>query len=129
MENVSNRFTDNGDNTITDSKTGLIWAKEDDGKERNWKDAKAFCENNEMKLPGEGWRMPSREELLTIVDLERYGPAIDPIFKIADGTWFWSSTPCASDAGGAWPVYFSDGYVSWSGMSGGCYVRPVRQNS
>lgn len=126
---MDNRFTDNGDNTVTDTKTNLTWAKEDDGKERNWKDAKEFCEKNEMKLPGEGWRMPTREELLTIVDLERYRPAIDPIFRIAEGTWFWSSTPYAGDSGLAWIVPFHDGGVDWGNIDYEYFVRPVRQNS
>ena len=125
---METRFIDNGDNTITDTKTNLIWAKEDDGKERKWKDAKKYCEDNEAKLPGEGWRMPTREELLTIVDLERYNPAADPIFN-AKSEWYWSSTPCAFDSGGAWCVGFYFGGVGWYGVDGGYLVRPVRQNS
>lgn len=126
--NTSPRFVDNGDNTVTDSKTNLLWMKEDDGKERNWADAKKYCEDNEAKLPGEGWRMPTREELLTIVNLERYSPAADPIFN-AKSSRYWTSTPCAGGAGGAWCVYFDDGSVDWSSMGYGSCVRPVRQNS
>lgn len=122
------RFIDNKDGTVTDTKTNLIWQKEDDGKERNWKDAKNYCDKNKANLPGKGWRMPTREELLTIVDLKRYGPAADSIFS-AKSSWYWSSTPYAYGSVYAWVVYFDDGGVSWGVVSSGGCVRAVRQNS
>ena len=125
---VTTRYTDNGDGTITDSKTNLVWMKEDDGKERNWNDAKKYCEDNDAKLPGKEWRMPTREELLTIIDLERYRPAADPIFN-AKSDWYWSSTPFAFGSGSAWCVGFSSGYVGWGNLVDVGLVRPVRQNS
>lgn len=126
---MENRFTDNGDNTITDSKTGLTWMKEDDGKERNHKDAIAYCENNEAKLPGEGWRLPTVEELFSLIDFSRHHPAMDPMFKVPEYPWYWSSTPYAYGSGSAWVVYFDDGSVGWGSIGSECCVRPVRQNS
>lgn len=130
MENAttsSARFIDNGDKTVTDTKTGLTWQKTDDGKARTWKDAKKYCE--EISLPGKGWRMPTREELESILDLTRYNPAIDPIFEGAKSDWYWSSTAHADYTDYAWFVLFYHGYVSCSSRDSLCFVRAVRQNS
>ena len=123
------RFIDNGDNTVTDSKTNLVWMKEDDGKERTWKDAVTYCEQNEAKLPGEGWRLPTVEELFTLVDFTRHSPAIDPVFSNTKSSWYWTSSPHASYSGYAWYVSFYNGYVNWDSAGYEYYVRPVRQNS
>jgi uncharacterized protein DUF1566 len=95
------RFVDNGDGTVSDLATGLMWAKADSGRAMNWGDTLAWCER--LKLAGHGdWRLPNAKELQSIVDYDRCpqapdaeqrGPAIDPVFTVtkADG-WCWSST-------------------------------------
>jgi hypothetical protein len=87
-----NDFTDNGDGTVTDMATGLMWQQSDDGVARNWEDALAYAE--ELELAGyDDWRLPNIKELQSIADYSRDDPAIDPIFETADtGGWFWSST-------------------------------------
>ena len=82
----------NGDGTVTDRATGLMWQKADDGTARNWEDSLAYAEN--LQLAGySDWRLPNQKELHSIVDYG-YIPAINPIFNIADPkAWFWSSTP------------------------------------
>jgi hypothetical protein len=80
-------FIDNSDGTVLDSRTGLMWEqKTDDGGVRDkdntytWKDALAYCEN--LTLGGhDDWRLPTIKELSSLVDLSRYNPAIDPVFK------------------------------------------------
>ena len=96
-----NRFSDNGDGTIADKATALIWQKADSVKTLDWKRALSYAEG--LKLAGRGdWRLPNVKELQTIVDYSRApdatdpkkrGPAIDPIFKLtAAESWFWSGT-------------------------------------
>jgi hypothetical protein len=96
-----NKFVDNGDGTISDTATGLMWTKADSGKTMNWKDALAWCES--LSLAGhDDWRLPNAKELQSIVDYSRApqatdaarrGPAIDPVFTMTDEeSWFWSST-------------------------------------
>lgn len=96
-----NKFVDNGDGTITDQATGLMWAKTDSGKPLNWEEALAYCAH--CRLAGyTDWRLPNAKELHSIVDYTRApdaldptrrGPAIDPIFQISDSeAWFWTST-------------------------------------
>ncbi len=88
----ANNFVDNGDGTVTDLDTGLMWQQSDDGVGRNWKKALAYAES--MTLAGhDDWRLPNAKELQSTVDYTRTAPAIDPIFQIADPTgWFWTST-------------------------------------
>jgi len=60
------RFKDNGDGTVTDLVTGLMWQKTPDFKHRTWDEAKAYVES--LTLAGHSdWRMPSIKELLSIV--------------------------------------------------------------
>jgi len=90
-----NDFHDNGDGTITDRATGLLWQKTDRGKGMNWEQALAYASN--LKLANHAdWRLPNAKELQSIVDYSR-SPAIDAVFqitKLADGEYpfFWTST-------------------------------------
>jgi uncharacterized caspase-like protein len=62
-----NRFKDNRNGTVTDTKTGLMWAAKDNGSSINWANAKSYCEN----YRGGGytdWRMPTQDELAGLYD-------------------------------------------------------------
>ena len=111
-----NDFVDNGNGTITDNATGLMWAKDDSGdgvntgprSGINWEDALAWVQqkNSENYLGHNDWRLPNAKELQSILDYSRApdatnSAAIDPIFNItqitneagaADYPWFWTST-------------------------------------
>ncbi len=90
-----NEFHDNGDGTITDRATGLMWQKADSGRGMNWEQALAYAEK--LKFGGhDDWRLPNAKELQSIVDDTRI-PAIHAIFQItkrADGEYpfFWTGT-------------------------------------
>lgn len=89
----ANLFVDNGDNTITDVYTGLVWQADDDGTTRDWPGALDYCED--LVLAGRSdWRLPNGKELQSIVDYEKLEiPAIDPIFGTTEAeSWFWTST-------------------------------------
>jgi len=128
------RFTDNGDGTITDTKTGLMLVKnphtdlpDNFKKELNWKDAIQACK--ELNFAGyKDWRLPTIEELASLVDYSKREPAIDTeAFPDTKSSWYWSSTPVAGSVGFAWYVYFYGGGVGdgfYKNSSG--YVRPVR---
>lgn len=119
------RFIDNGDNTILDMETGLMWAKEGSEKYMNFKEAEAYCKD--LSLGGhKDWRLPTRKELLSIVDDTRYNPAIDPVFKCLSD-WYWTSTKFAEDSDYQWIVDFGSGSSDWHDRSSSGDVRPVRQ--
>ena len=101
-----NDFTGNGDGTITDNATGLMWQQADDGISRDWQTALTYAEN--MQLAGyDDWRLPDAKELQSIVDYSRCpdvtgSAALDPVFSITGITdpegnpgqypYFWTST-------------------------------------
>jgi len=103
-----NDFHNNGDNTITDRATGLMWTKDDSKTGMNWEQALAWAqEMNAKKYLGySDWRLPSAKELQTIVDYSRqtevtHSPAINPVFNVTsikneagviDYPYYWTGT-------------------------------------
>ncbi|PIQ96825.1 MAG: hypothetical protein COV67_07445 [Nitrospinae bacterium CG11_big_fil_rev_8_21_14_0_20_56_8] len=75
-EEFEDRFIDNGDETLTDSRYNLMWMKEDlylmKGKWCNWKGANKFVSQiNEQKFAGfEDWRLPTSQECRNLYDHE-----------------------------------------------------------
>jgi len=73
------------------------------------------------------WRMPTEEELLSIVDFGSTSPTIDTdCFPNAGGTDFWSAAPSAVNIALAWQVNFSSGVEDSAGKNVGKKVRLVR---
>jgi len=67
---AAERFTDNGDGTVTDHELGLMWAKTDNQGDIDWKGASRWAHFSfPLMLPEEkreGWRMPTLEELRSL---------------------------------------------------------------
>jgi len=122
----TNSFVDNGDGTVTDDATGLMWTNMDSGFGMAWKDALAWVEqeNAEGYLGYDDWRLPNAKELEGIVDYTRSpdtsnSPAIDPVFNTTaitnedgqfDFPFFWTGTTFLSSNGtGAAAVYLAFG--------------------
>lgn len=99
-----NVFSDNGDQTVSDSETGLMW-QQDDTDSTNWEDAIAQCTSAETG-GYQDWRLPNVKELQSIVDYSRSPAthnqaAIDPVFNASpitneageiDWGYYWAST-------------------------------------
>jgi hypothetical protein len=84
-----NNFIDNGDGTIGDNATGLIWSKADNGTGLNWEEALdwAYQKNQENYLGYNDWRLPNAKELQGIVDYSRSpqttnSAAVDSLFEV-----------------------------------------------
>ncbi|NOQ26703.1 MAG: DUF1566 domain-containing protein [Bacteroidales bacterium] len=80
-----NDFTDNGNGTVSDNATGLMWQQSDDGNTRDWENALSYAEDLTLGEHSD-WRLPNAKELQSIVDYSRCpditnSPAIDPIFS------------------------------------------------
>ena len=101
-----NNFVDNGDGTISDLATGLMWQKSDDGISKDWEESLTYAESLQLANKND-WRLPNAKELQSIVDYTRSpqttnSPAIDPIFETTEITdpdgnpgqypFFWTST-------------------------------------
>lgn len=95
-----NAFKDNGDGTITDEATGLMWMTADAGKGMEWKEALALAESS-THADHDDWRLPDVKELQSIIDYSGVFPAVDPLFKCTsianeagkkDYPYYWTST-------------------------------------
>ena len=126
VRSPTQRFIDNGDGTVTDTTTGLMWSKENVGGKCNWEASDKAC--RELRLAGhKDWRIPTRGELLTLVDDTRSSPAIDiAAFPDTQSDWYWTSTLCAWAPSCAWIVYFSYGYANDTHRADCAFVRAVR---
>jgi hypothetical protein len=124
-----NNLVDNGDSTITDNATGLMWEQNDSGGDvpggLNWEEALARVAalNTAEHLGYSDWRLPNVKELQSILDYSRSpgttgSAAIDPLFNAtsitneagqADYPFYWSSTTHAHFLGGNAAAYVSFG--------------------
>ncbi len=134
IEAAGSRFTDNGDGTVTDHQTGLIWQKEGSGNDVHWFAAIAWCHDlcsgycgfSDGSKCGD-WRLPNINELKSIVDYSTSNPSINTeYFPNTFSSHYWSSTTYASSPYDAWGVYFGYGGDSWGYKSSYRYVRAVR---
>jgi hypothetical protein len=107
-----------------------------DGTDNCWNSARCDTDKfaadvNQAGLCGAGdWRLPTREELRSIVDHSRYYPAIDTTYfsdELGPEWWFWSSSPHAYyTADHAWFVYFAGGNDDGTTKGSALHVRLVR---
>ena len=131
------RYTDNGDGTVTDKATGLIWKQCAEGLSGadcltgsattfTWQAALKHAETA-VFAGSSAWRLPNKKELASLVEQRCYAPAINSrFFPNTPSSGFWSSSPHASYANSAWIVYFDYGYVYGYYKYSAYYVRLVR---
>ncbi len=95
------RFTDNGDGTITDHQLKIMWTKHDNQGNIDWKGAQRFCRSGPHALGKyDNWRLPTLAELesLYLKDKDAKGYETDcgqivkvfPEIRLSCG-WVWSS--------------------------------------
>lgn len=96
-------FTDNGDGTVTDNITGLMWQKADGG-EMTFENAEVFCHN--FNLGGyNDWRLPTSHELFSINNYNYLNPALDATYFIkTQAEYWWTSDIRADDTTRVWVV-------------------------
>ena len=107
-----NDFVDNGDATVSDNATGLMWSQDDNGEAINWETALAYAEAA-TTAGYDDWRLPNAKELQSIADYSGVFPAMNTsMFNLTkltnikgqtDYPFYWSSTSN--------PVEGSDGEV------------------
>jgi hypothetical protein len=141
----SPRFIDNGDGTVTDDLTGLMWSKNSSPRvgspckssNLSWQEALDYvkCLNTKNYLGYSDWRLPNRKELRSLINYGKDNPAIwlsTQGFSNVQLSWFyWSSTTLAgSGSDHAWGVPMWDGgeYSYRKNYKKG-YVWPVRAGS
>ncbi|CAK0768072.1 Fimh-like protein [Gammaproteobacteria bacterium] len=120
----TSRFTDNGNGTVSDTQTGLMWKRCTEGMTWSvttcigdeltftWQDAlKQAVTVNETSYAGyTDWRVPNIKELLSIVDRRCAGPAINTtVFPAASSSYLWTSSPAKTTSYNSWIVSFDAG--------------------
>ena len=99
----------------------LEWQADVPRRKFTWQEAKDYAASL-----GDGWRLPTIQELLTLVDYTTHRPACS-VFPDCPSEWFWSSSPY--DNADAWSVYFGFGLVDFLSRHHGNAVRCVRDVS
>ena len=112
---------------VLDKETGLVWEKSPDTTTRTWTSAIAYAYAKNVG-DRKGWRLPTVEELASLVDPTQSNPALPSghPFTNVQSNVYWSSTTSVVDTSNAWVVLFSSGYVGYDGKSYGDYVWCVR---
>ncbi|HEX3902272.1 MAG TPA: DUF1566 domain-containing protein [Polyangia bacterium] len=132
---------------VTDNYTGLVWQQTDSATPSGaavmpWSGAAGYCTS--LGLNGHSWRVPSINELATLVDEAHVAPAINktmfPNTKYGSysNNWYWASTIYGTSSNG-WAINFDDGFTGYNagtatGKNGGpewnyftgAWVRCVR---
>ena len=107
---------------VKDLSTGLLWQKTIVG-DKTWQEALDYCEN--LTYAGHSdWRLPNRNELVSLANYEKYQPASD--FPDMQRQKFWSSFTFSGDV--VLSVDFDDGYTGSANKSDSSdiYVRCVK---
>ncbi len=136
------QLIDNGDGTVTDIKTGLMWKKCLEGvggalcgtgspSSFTWQTA---LEQPNVVNSGSGfagyhdWRLPNIKELLSLVEEQCFYPAINlnRFPNTTDVSVVWSGSPYASDSNLAWLVLFNYGYSLDGNRNDSINARLVR---
>jgi len=147
---VARGYVDNGNGTITDVATGLMWEKKSyDGSIHDWRIADTWSDALGAAFLGNlngtcfagycDWRLPDSNELQTLVDYGYANPAIYPGFtgncapgctvttcSCTQAGYYWSSTTYQPETDLAYFVDFGDGAVIPIAKGSGYYVRAVR---
>ncbi|MCX5845209.1 MAG: DUF1566 domain-containing protein [Deltaproteobacteria bacterium] len=134
------RFTDNGDQTVTDNLTGLIWTKDGKtpgpttcgkGATKSWLGALDYvkCLNTNNYLGYNDWRLPNRKEWRSLVHAGQSNSA-DWLntkgFSNVQSSYYWSSSSYAPSPHNSWRISTSDGAMDFASRSFYYPVWPVR---
>ena len=134
----TDRFVDNGEGTVTDTVTGLVWKRCAEGQSwdgvtcagsasvMTWQGALQAAANSTF-VGHNDWRLPNIKELYSIVEPQCVYPAINlSVFPgLAASMGFWSGSPNVANPGGSWAVGFDIGIVL-DGKGASASVRLVR---
>lgn len=118
-----------GSNAVLDRETGLVWEKSPSTSTFPWENAQFHC-NNLSTGGRKGWRLPTLQELASLVDpsVAPPGPTLPSghPFQNVRSSGYWSATTVAGNTSNAWGVAFDDGGVGFAFKSSSLFVWCVR---
>ncbi len=121
-------FDLHGDNTVTHTRTGLMWMRCSLGQDLTRSDCSGRASrpstwrialnavqdfNTNGGFAGHtDWRLPNKNELESIVERRCWNPAINAaVFPNTPSSWYWPSSPAAGNSANVWLVDFNSGRV------------------
>jgi len=123
-KNISYTHSNGG---ITDEVTGLTWEDVPANSEKmfTWYGARDYCRYH-PPYAKDVWRLPTREELSTLIDYARYTPAINDIFTHTVSESYWSVSSSKANDDNAWHINFAYGTESTASKENAYHVRCVK---
>ncbi len=127
---IQNDYMDNRNGTVTDRATGLMWEQSGSQNYLTYDKAEEYIKDlNRKNFAGHsGWRLPTVEELISLVEKEKQGNDLY-IQTVFDKTQQWCRSADRPASGWSWYVYFNHGFdidfIDWYLHNVG-YVRAVR---
>ena len=125
---IANHFTDNGNGTITDNLTQLIWQKVPNTSALTWENALAYAENISLASATD-WRLPNIKELQSLNDESVANPSVNAAFLSAIGVHnYWSATSLPNQTTKAWYWNTQFGITTYDTKTNTNYVICVKGN-
>jgi hypothetical protein len=112
---------------VLDRETGLVWERSPSTSTFTWSNAQLHC--NLLTVANRiGWRLPTLQELASLVDRGQSFPALPTghPFSNVQSSFYWSAATFAIVASFAWGVFFDSGNVSFDDKSVTFFVWCVR---
>jgi len=120
-----NNYVDNGDGTVTDLSTSLMWQQATAPGTYLWQQAFDYCDN--LTIGGHSdWRLPTPDGLMTLVDTSFGTPTIDTSFFPDTQTSYYRTSVGYPDDSFTQLVNFERGKGAYSTGAAARYVRAVR---
>lgn len=135
------RYQDNGDSTVTDIHTGLMWQQCSAGyndiaciggsiSNHNWDQALQYPQTLNASGGFAGytdWRLPNLNELASLLETACIQPAINALyFPRTSDSGYWSSSANAANDTDAWYIAFGLGFSDYMARNTGYHLRLVR---
>jgi hypothetical protein len=124
-------LSDWGNAAVLDKETGLVWERAPSRSKFDWKNAQYYC-NNLSVANRKGWRVPTVQELASLVDMSvpPPGPTLPPghpfYVLLSDPYFWWSENTSFELDANAWGVRFDDGRVGGNPKNYSSFVWCVR---
>ena len=117
----------NRNSVVLDKKNSIYWQDNlfSEKSSEDWDDAVEYCNKLVLNTMNK-WRLPTFNELLSIVDYTRVDPAINPVFDYVNEGTYWTSVDFSATVSRAWTIDFRTGKTYYSYKTTNHSVRCVK---